>query len=197
MLLGRRMGVPPAALTFVTGVHGKPRLADEWQCPLSFSTSHSRGLILFAVARGLSVGVDVEYIRSDFEPAAFAERFLATDELEALRALPAARRTAAFFACWTRKEAVIKARGGALLNAVGEISVSVAPECEPRLIAWRGRGECTLQWSLGDVPTPGFSASAAAPVPNVAFHHHGELNPCCLLEPDTGRLSHGCAGCIR
>ena len=54
---------------------------------------------------------DLERIRSDFASDEIAGRFFSHREVAALRALSPGSRAEAFFNCWTRKEAYIKARG--------------------------------------------------------------------------------------
>lgn len=77
--------------------------------PGSWSVSHTRGMALLAVASdGRPVGVDVEAVRS-VPPG--ARRALTAAEAAAVGSDPSA-----FFACWTRKEAVVKARRGLLLQ---------------------------------------------------------------------------------
>src|ERR1041384_4986302 len=78
---------------------------------LRFNMSHSHGLALFAVSADRELGVDVEHIRADFASEDIARRFFSHLEVAAFNALPKEEQVAAFFRCWTRKEAYIKAIG--------------------------------------------------------------------------------------
>ena len=97
-----------ARLDFAVQEKGKPylRLAPE----VRFNLSHSHEVALVAVALEIEVGVDVEKLRPLPEFAAIAERFFPatadrpTDEAD-------------FFRCWTRVEAVLKARGVGLFDS--------------------------------------------------------------------------------
>ena len=88
-------------LNFVAGEHGKPYLANG---AVHFNLSHSGALAVIAVAAS-EVGVDVEQIRESFD----------FQELDA-----AARSRAEFFRGWTRKEAMLKARGVGLGGRTGD-----------------------------------------------------------------------------
>lgn len=113
-LLGTYLAVLPAELTFEYGAHGKPALAGGYQGALKFNVSHSQGLALMAVSRDVEVGIDVEGIRPMPDAAEIAARFFSPLEAAELQAVPAVSRTEAFFACWTRKEAYLKAVGRGL-----------------------------------------------------------------------------------
>src|SRR5207245_3486469 len=78
---------------------------------VQFNGSHSHGLALLAFARGRHLGVDVELIRPEFAVDEIADRYFSPEEAMELRGLPPSLRAEAFFLCWTRKEAYIKARG--------------------------------------------------------------------------------------
>jgi 4'-phosphopantetheinyl transferase len=78
---------------------------------LEFNLCHSGELALLAVGLGLQLGVDVEMVRSDLGGQEIAERYFSAPEVEKLLALAPENRVEAFFQCWTRKEAYIKARG--------------------------------------------------------------------------------------
>jgi len=105
-ILGGYLNLDPAAVPFAQDDYGKPAVAG-----LQFSVSHSAGLALFAVSWRYKVGVDVEKIDPAREFNQVWERFFTSRETEALRALPKEQQTEAFFRCWTRKEAYVKARG--------------------------------------------------------------------------------------
>ena len=124
-LLGRYLGQAPSALEFSYGEQGKPALAGAAASSgLSFNLSHSGGLAVYAFARERSLGVDVERVKPDFASDDIARRYFSTREVNDLLALPIAERTEAFFRCWTRKEAYIKARGEGLRIPLDGFSVS-------------------------------------------------------------------------
>jgi 4'-phosphopantetheinyl transferase len=134
-LLGRHLDAPPAQIAFETNPYGKPRLAGALQgAGLEFNLSHSRDVALFAFARGRAVGVDVEVLRPDFGGLAIARRFFAPGEVRRLEALPEAARVRAFFECWTRKEACVKARGDGLFHALESFEAGFGPGCPAAIL---------------------------------------------------------------
>ena len=122
-VLGRYLGRPPQELVFETGEHGKPFIPGT---ALQFNLSHSEELAACAVTSGRSVGVDVEFIRDVPELDAIATRFFTGGERE--RIGRADDRRQAFFECWTRKEAYIKAVGGGLSIPLTSFDASAAVE---------------------------------------------------------------------
>ncbi len=168
-LLGRYLGVDPARLRFAYNAHGKPALEDPQpdapgkECP-QFNVSHSAGLALYACAREAAVGVDLERRRPLSDMAQVAARFFSSREQALLRALPPERRLDAFYACWTRKEAYVKARGEGLSLPLDRFSVSLAPGEPARLLHVEDdpRGEQVARWSLHDLaPAAGYAAALA------------------------------------
>ncbi len=122
-LLSRYLDRPAAALRFGQGAHGKPVLAGtDAGAGLHFNLSHSGNQVLYAVARR-EVGVDLERLDRTVSYALVAERICTPREWEAFRTLPAERLREAFFACWTRKEAIAKALGGGLASGLRTLDV--------------------------------------------------------------------------
>lgn len=162
-LLARYTALEPAELRFQYGPRGKPALAAELNAAdLRFNLSHSHELALYAVARGRELGIDVEQHRPDRAEAGIAERFFSQGELKALRALPAARWTEAFFACWTRKEAYIKAKGAGFGIALDQFDVTVTPGQPAVLLATRQDPPDVARWSLHDLhPADGYAGALA------------------------------------
>jgi len=114
-LLSDAVGVEPRQLRF-EGQLGtaKPRLA--WPAaPVSFNLSHSAGRALFGIAQSVNVegiGVDIERVLTDVDFDAVAARYFSVQEQNSLRSIVnRSERLAAYFACWTRKEAVVKGMG--------------------------------------------------------------------------------------
>jgi 4'-phosphopantetheinyl transferase len=125
LLLGAYVGCPPRHLNFRAGPHGKPELAGAaGSSDVSFNLAHSHELVLVAVARGLRVGVDLEYMHTDFEFDDIARRFFSPGETAELHALSPPARRQAFFSIWARKEALLKASGEGL-SRLNQVDVSV------------------------------------------------------------------------
>jgi 4'-phosphopantetheinyl transferase len=143
-LLGKLVSRPPREIEFSYAPYGKPSLmAKGFGQPIQFNLSHSHGLALFAFAVGRNLGVDVEFVRSDFGGDEIAKRYFAPQEVEELRKLPAPLQAEAFFLCWTRKEAYVKARGEGLQIALNSFHVSLTPG-QPELL----HSADSLRWSL-------------------------------------------------
>jgi 4'-phosphopantetheinyl transferase len=161
-LLGRYLGVDSSALVFVYGSHGKPALASPWE-GLRFNVSHSGGLALFAFATGQDVGVDIEQERPLPEMDSIAERHFSPLENAALQLLAEPERRRAFFRCWTRKEAFIKAIGDGLSHALDSFDVTVAASEPARLLRVAGEPDASRRFRLeGLEPAHGFAAALAA-----------------------------------
>jgi 4'-phosphopantetheinyl transferase len=162
-ILAGYTGVEPGQLRFRYGPRGKPRLVGEiGGRALCFNVAHAHELALFAVARGREIGVDVEYVREDFAGIEIAERFFSPREVVTLRQLPAEARTKAFFNCWTRKEAYIKARGDGLSLPLDRFDVSLAPDEPAALLSIAWDPEEASRWSLMELaPGPGYVGAVA------------------------------------
>src|SRR5262249_7235080 len=112
ILLGHCLNAPPESIVFAYGAKGKPSLAAPSR--VRFNTSHSGDLALFAATLDCELGVDIEHARAMPDLEEIATRFFSAEEKSDLLALPPDQREAAFFRCWTRKEAYIKAIGDGL-----------------------------------------------------------------------------------
>lgn len=158
LLLARYLNCVPETLRFLYGKTGKPSLAPSAAgVDLRFNLSHSEGLALYAISRGREVGIDIEYLRADVAIDEIAARFFSSRERVALEALAPVRRREAFFACWTRKEAYVKARGDGLSLALDAFDVSVGPDESPALLAVRGDPDEVYRWSFAHLaPAAGY-----------------------------------------
>ena len=154
MILGKELGVLPGAVQFTTNPYGKPYINSDGQQPgLFFNISHSQTGLLIALCRGIECGVDIEYQRDDFPSDEIAERFFSKKEFEVFKALPESQKIEAFFNCWTRKEAFIKAKGMGLSIPLDSFDVSLVPGDKARLIDSRLEPDDVKKWSLDHVDT--------------------------------------------
>jgi len=153
-LLAAYLGVNCAELRFSYGAQGKPFLLLDDQAQINFNVSHSDGRAAFAFTRGRDLGVDLEYVKDDFDDELIANRFFSRAEVLALRTVPVALRKQAFFNCWTRKEAYIKARGEGLSMPLDQFDVSLRPD-EPVALLNNYREEREVsRWSMQAIPAP-------------------------------------------
>lgn len=151
----------PEKLTFRYSPFGKPDL-EQPPGPeeLAFNISHSQDLALLAVAQHRPVGVDIEFMRQDLADEQIARRFFSTSEVESFLSLTETLHTEAFFNCWTRKEAYIKAIGEGLSMPLDRFDVSLIPGEPAELLATRPDPAQALQWKLYALsPGEGYKAA--------------------------------------
>jgi len=150
---------------FCRGKNDKPALVSRPdKDKLHFNLSHSEGIALYALTRNREIGVDIEYLRDIPEMEKLAERFFSPRENEVFQILSESRRQPAFFNCWTRKEAFIKATGDGLPFPLDRFDVSLVPDEPARLISIQGDAGAAARWSLYDLrPAAGYAAAFAMP----------------------------------
>lgn len=169
-LLARYLGVSPADVPLVIAPSGKPQIGGLPEGRLEFNLSHSGRFLLAAVTRGAEIGVDVEQVRPMPDAERLAETFFAPRERAELALVEAARREEALFACWTRKEAYLKARGDGLSFGLDRFAVPVAPDAVARLLWVDGEPDAPARWRLADLDVaPGYRAAAAVRRPDVQW----------------------------
>ena len=161
-VLAGLLGSHPAVVEFEYSPFGKPALAGQHRAEVHFNVSHSQDLAVIAASRRHAVGIDVEQLRPDFASEDIARRFFSPSEREALAQLPAEVRVDAFFRCWTRKEAFVKAIGEGLSFPLDAFEVTLGPNQPPRLLRVGADPAAASTWSLHDLPVPsGFVAALA------------------------------------
>jgi 4'-phosphopantetheinyl transferase len=158
-LLTQYLGTKPEQLRLSYGAYGKPALNGEHKdSRLRFNMSHSHEVALFAFAEDRELGVDVEHVRTDFASEEVARRFFSRREVETFNALPRHDQVAAFFKCWTRKEAFIKVIGKGLSQPLDKFDVTLG---QPAALLWVS-GDDASRWSLYDLEVGGDYAGALA-----------------------------------
>lgn len=159
-ILASILDCAPDEIQFTYGPQDKPALADT-SSGLQFNVSHSEDLALIAVGRCEALGVDLEIMKPDRACRQIAERFFAPEEIDALDALAGGAYTEAFYRCWTRKEAFVKALGGGLSISLRSFAVSL--DKAPRLIRLDTPNDTLKSWQLfSTTPSHEFAAAIAA-----------------------------------
>jgi 4'-phosphopantetheinyl transferase len=162
-ILSRYAGLPPHALAYRETQHGKQSLdGPAAALGIRYNVSNSGDLALYAVTLGREIGVDLERIKPMPDGLDIAKRFFSAPENEIFAALDESVRDLAFFNCWTRKEAYIKAVGEGLSMPLDRFDVAFAPGEPARLLRTRGEEDEAARWSMLEVhPGPGYVGALA------------------------------------
>jgi 4'-phosphopantetheinyl transferase len=152
LVLSRYLETDAGQLRLCYGPYGKPALEGVHRnSGLRFNMSHSSGVGVYALTHGREIGVDVEHVRADFTSEEIARRYFSPFEVETLLALSPQQRVPAFFRCWTRKEAYIKATGRGLSQPLDGFDVTLAPGEPAALLRTDEDSETFARWFLYDL----------------------------------------------
>jgi 4'-phosphopantetheinyl transferase len=170
-ILGRVLEIAPENVDFAYGPHGKPAVQGS---ALHFNLSHSGDDGVVAWSRDLPVGVDIEEVRERDDLLGLARRFFSRTETAAIEMAAPEARLGAFYRCWTRKEALLKATGAGISRTLSTFTVDVrsCAKCTPIADA---EGDFQPQdWSLIDLGVaPSLAGCVAIRAPEAE----------CVLEP--------------
>jgi len=162
-ILGSYLGIKPGRMKFCYGENGKPALLDQTcRGMIRFNLSHSNGMTLYAFAIGREIGIDIEKVRDISEMEQIAESHFSVREYNVLCTLSESKIKEAFYNCWTRKEAFIKAIGDGLTMPLDSFDVSVVSGEPAKLLSIQGDQTKADHWSLQALtPSPGFIGALA------------------------------------
>ncbi|HTL58222.1 MAG TPA: 4'-phosphopantetheinyl transferase superfamily protein [Candidatus Limnocylindrales bacterium] len=168
-LLSIYLNTEPSSLKFVYGPNGKPALIPASRNrALDFNLAHSEDLLLIAVTRRTSIGIDIEQVRLLDDIEDLVARFFSPSECAAFQKLDPRQKLPAFFNLWTRKEAWLKATGEGITHLLNQVEVSFLSGQPARLLRLPAPYQNSL-WSLYELtPKHGFVAALAV---SGAGHH--------------------------
>jgi 4'-phosphopantetheinyl transferase len=159
-LLGRYLGIKPKEVPLSYGPNGKSYV--QLNTALRFSTSHSHNLALFAFTNGCELGVDIEEVRPLNDMLSIANQFFCPEEASQLASLPDNLRERAFYLCWTRKEAYVKAIGEGLSTPLNMFRVTLQPGEPVRFLHINSDSTAAGMWNLHNFLLPESYAGALA-----------------------------------
>lgn len=160
-VLSKYLLISAEKITFLVGEKGKPFVAGS---DLQFNLSHSGGCLLIAVTRKNPIGVDVERVKLNKDFLPIAKRFFASSETAAI--ILAKDSVTAFYYCWTRKEAFVKAIGLGLSFSLAhfEVEVSKTSVNDSCLLSICDHRFFENDWTLRSVALPGAGGDYVAAV---------------------------------
>jgi 4'-phosphopantetheinyl transferase len=188
-LLARYLGVHPAAIRYRYAAHGKPALdGPEAESGVRFNVSNAEDGLLVALVLDREVGVDLEPVHRVVDRDAVARRFFSAPENQVYDTIAEEQRDAAFFTCWTRKEAYIKAVGDGLSMPLDCFDVTLRPGEPARLLATRGDPSQAERWTLRELdPGPGWLGAIVVegPSPELRLYDWDPARPPVAPPPRT------------
>ena len=164
ILLGHYLGKTPQGIEISYGAAGKP-VVDSG---LSFNLAHSGQMAVFGFTFDGALGIDVERVHAMPEIGGVAKIFFSEQEYDIWKNLPENLQEPAFFNCWTRKEAFVKAVGVGISDLLKDFSVAFEPGTDAALIhleAKHGQKECWKMISFE--PASGYVGAAAVANPEI------------------------------
>lgn len=127
--LARRLSCTPDAVTFAIGAHGRPELHAVHASAIDFNVSHSGSMAVLAFTEDGRVGVDLEWHGRGRDLRELVTAVMGASERAHLDAAETEDEfVAAFYACWTRKEAVVKGIGTGITAELTAIDVAPPPD---------------------------------------------------------------------
>lgn len=171
ILLSRYVHIAPTELVIKFDQHGKPYLSYP-STNLCFNLSHSGRFVLLALSTAESIGIDIERMEPIADMDLVARHHFSPTEQSDLFNLPAHQRMQAFYNCWTRKEAVIKADGRGLGIPLDSFDVTLAPDDPPQVRRLDLSVHTGPHWHLNDMPLgTKYAGSLAMSLP-VSYAHY-------------------------
>src|SRR4051812_39623026 len=131
LLLAGYTKTNPQKIQFIYGPAGKPAIANS---PLSFNLAHSGANAILAFTLNHQIGIDLEQIRQIDDMPTVAQYSFAPGEFRRWQALPADQKTRAFYRCWTRKEAYLKAIGEGIAQRLQKFEVAFEAGAPPAIL---------------------------------------------------------------
>ena len=183
LLLSRYLGCRPSDLVFTFGPRGKPGVSGGGS-QIRFNLSHSGDLALYALTVNCEIGVDVEKVRNISGIEQIASRFFCPGEASNLLSIAEARqREEAFFRCWTRKEAYIKAVGDGLSAPLDRFQVTLLRDDPAQFVHIGNDRRAAARWTLQHLdPAANYIGALAYQADARAIALHEPLEAQQLLE---------------
>lgn len=170
VILGACTARPPEAVELSTDAFDRPIMQQSTE--IDFNVSHSGDWILIGVAANTRIGVDVEQIRPVADVSDLVQRFFAPAEAAIISSLHGEQQDVAFFDCWTRKEAYVKAVGAGLSLDLASFQVECRPGTEPAVLTIGGSAQEAARWLLWSAaPAAGYRAAVATEAASVLSWH--------------------------
>lgn len=166
IILSYYLSEKPGEIEYEWTSFGKPFLKSR---RLQFNLSHTDTMAVIAVTEDAEIGVDIENLNRKVEYDDLAKRFFCEAEYQKLvQGSPKLKRDA-FFNCWTRKEAFIKAVGEGLSYPLNEFEVTLLSNEPVQINHIQQDLESPKQWTLDSKKVDEYIIATAVKRQNSSF----------------------------
>lgn len=163
----------PNNVEFHYAEHGKPSINyTQLGRQIEFNLSHTENYAMIALTLENQVGVDIESVSAKTEQAALVKRFFSEKEQNDWWALPKSDLVDAFFRCWTRKEAFIKAEGSGVSYGLDKFSVSLDKDMTSAKIELQSASDKTDWTNYSSITLKGYQTAIASKNGNLHISNH-------------------------
>ncbi len=161
LLLAHYLACRPGDVGFTLGPRGKPAVLGGSR--VHFNMAHSGGLALYAFTKDCEIGIDVEEVRPIPQLQEIAAHCFCPAEVSELLSIDdTSARYEAFFRCWTRKEAFVKALGDGLYLPLDQFQVTLSPADVTRFVHIGNDVSAACEWTLQHLdPAPRYVGALA------------------------------------
>ncbi len=129
LILAEYVGCDHSDIQLKRTKYGKPFLVSRnGKNTIRFNMTHSENVVCYIISSSNEVGIDIEYVKSDFDWFGLANVYFTSQEVIHLEAFPRDEQGKAFFTMLTRKEALLKAIGIGL-SGIEEMRASESYSC--------------------------------------------------------------------
>ena len=157
-LLGKYLRLSPRLIQFDYSKFGRPQLPLHYQ--LDFNISHSGKYVVVALGSRMRVGIDIEFMNPKLEVSKLANTAFSKSERDFLVKMQNEKRTLAFYRCWTRKEAILKAIGKGISDGMQNFEVSM--DANARILSSDLPLLQKREWSLSSFEFDSYAVAFAA-----------------------------------
>ncbi len=171
-ILSRYLPVDPEAISFINNEYGKPFVDNKDNAEnITFNLSHAGDLIVYGITKNREIGIDIEKITEMESLDDLIRQYFSETEQMYFKPLSPEKKKEAFFTCWTRKEAYIKAHGKGLSYPLDGFSVTVDPRDTVSLL--HDDNDDISCWSLNEIIySQEYAGAVAVKGHNINYHYY-------------------------
>jgi 4'-phosphopantetheinyl transferase len=139
-------------IQFQYGVNGKPSVRSDSN--IQFSMAHAGEVFLIGFVRNATIGVDVEHLGRSLDHQKLAGFLFSENEMLKFQSTDTAFHSEQFITCWTRKEAVLKAKGVGFTFPPSQIEVSFLKNEKAEVLSTLWAAQEKSEWFLENLDIP-------------------------------------------